>query len=375
MAGDGSRGARPAVLAVDGGNSKVDAVLIGRAGGVLGAGRQGRASSGDGTEPLSEAIRAACSDAGRPADGRPVAPVGVFCMAGADFPVDERRIARALAAGRWADRAVVHNDTFAVLRAGSHRGWGVAVVCGAGMNCLGLGRDGRHVRFPAFGPLSGDLAAGGEWVGLAALGAAIRARDGRGPRTALERAVAEHFGAARPETVMQAMYRGRISQRRLMELPPAVFDAAVSGDEVARAILDRLADEVVTMATATVRRLRAQREEVEVVLGGGVFRARDPAFLARIEAGVRAVAARAVVRVLRAPPVLGAALMGLDEIGASARAQSRLETELGEARLRSGHKMIRQGGSPAQRSAADQAAGLPRRRRPAESATPTIEGG
>ena len=39
---------------------------------------------------------------------------------------------------------LLRNDTFAVMRAGASRGWGVAVVCGAGFNCTGVGPDGRE---------------------------------------------------------------------------------------------------------------------------------------------------------------------------------------------------------------------------------------
>ena len=219
---------------------------------------------------------------------------------------------------------MIHNDTFAVLRAGTDRGWGVALVCGAGMNCMGVGPSGRTVRFPALGPLSGDIAAGGEWAGLAALGAAIRARDGRGPRTALESAVPRHFGSATPEAVMKAMYRGTVSTGRLVELPPVVFEAAQGGDDVARRILDRVADEVVAIVTATIRRLRLQRTDVDVILGGGMFQAGDAPFFSRAREGILGLAPNATVRSLDAPPVLGAALLGLDEIRASKRAAARL---------------------------------------------------
>ena len=340
-----SRGVRGAVLAVDGGNSKVDAVLVGRGGEVLGAGRwTGHADAttdGAPLESLADAIRGASGDDG---GARPIAAVGVYCLAGADFPSDERRMARALERAGFTRRTLVRNDTFAVLRAGTDRGWGVAVVCGAGMNCLGLGPDGRTARFAAIGPLSGDMAAGGEWVGLAALGAAIRARDGRGPRTVLERVVPEHFGASRPETVMRAMHLRRIPPSRLMELPPAVFAAAGDGDVVARRILDQLADEVVAMATGAIRRLRLQRSDLDVVLGGGVFRGGDTAFIGRVESGILGVAANANVLTLRPPPVLGAALIGLDEIGTSGRAASRLRAALDDSRIEGGGQ-----GRPARR--------------------------
>ena len=325
----------PAVLAVDGGNSKADAVLATLTGRVLGAARwigPANVSRGfEALEPLGEAVRAARAQAGLVDSDGHAARVGVFCLAGADFPVDEERLERALDREGWAKRTVVRNDTFAVLRAGTDRGWGVAVVCGAGMNCIGVDPRGRTVRFPALGALSGDFAAGGEWAGLRALGAALRARDGRGPRTALERAIPAHFGMARPETVMNAIYRGRIPEDRLMELPPVVFEAARKGDPVARGVLDQVADEVVAMATAAIRRLRLTAADVDVVLGGGMFRSDDPAFEARIEDGLHDVAPRATVVVLRAPPVVGAALIGLDELGATREASRRLRRAVDHA--------------------------------------------
>ena len=179
----------------------------------------------------------------------------------------------------------VANDTFAVLRAGTERGWGVAVVCGAGINCVGVGPDGRHVRFPALGAISGDWG-GGYDVGLAALSAAVRSEDGRGPRTGLERAVPAHFGLATPGELVEAIHLGRIPQRRIVELPPLVFEAA-GADPVAAAIVDRLAAEVLALVGAAIQRLELDGAAVEVLLGGGMFRTGDGRLLGAIEAGCR----------------------------------------------------------------------------------------
>ena len=94
--------------------------------------------AGGSVEPLSDVIAAAAMDAGLDHRVGSLAPVGVYCLAGADFRADERRIERSLAERGWTRRNVIRNDTFAVLRAGTDRGWGVAVVCGAGMNCMGV---------------------------------------------------------------------------------------------------------------------------------------------------------------------------------------------------------------------------------------------
>ena len=326
---------QPAILAIDAGASKVDAVLLGRDGSVLGAARH-RAYANfnlDHQPPLpalDEAIRRA--DGARP-HSLPVAHIGVYCLAGADLPVDDRRIYRQVRGEGWTPQVVLRNDTFAVLRAGTDRGWGVAVVAGSGLNCAGVGPDGRVVRFPSLGDTSGDRAHGGGWLGRAALGAAIRGRDWRGPRTELERLVPEHFAMSRPAKVMEAIYVGSIHERRLLELAPVVFKAAGHGDAVARGLIDELADEVVANVSAAVRRLRMASRSFEVILGGGMFRSRDGRLLKRVREGIATLAPDAEVRRLDAPPVLGAALIGLDHVHASKAAHERLRKELTERRL------------------------------------------
>lgn len=329
---------RAALLAVDGGDSKTDVVVVDRAGNLMGAARlAGSSHLGLGRETavtaLEHAIGRACAGAGIDPQQRPIAKTGVYCLAGADLPIDHRRIAGELAGHRWTSRNLVRNDTFAVLRAGTDRGWGVGVVCGTGMNCSGIAPDGRIVRFAALGELSGDLAAGGGWLGRRALGVAVRARDGRGPRTALEHLVPAHFGMPSPAAVMEGIYVGRLEDRELLNLPPLVFKAASQGDTVAQQMLDEVADEVVGMATATIRRLRVASKDVEVILGGGIFRSEDGAFVDRIRDGIRAVAKSARITRLEAPPVLGAALMGLDELQATGRARARLRAALTHARM------------------------------------------
>ncbi|MGD0122090.1 MAG: BadF/BadG/BcrA/BcrD ATPase family protein [Candidatus Limnocylindrales bacterium] len=316
-----------AVLAVDVGNSKTDLALVGADGRLLAAVRGPSASHqavglGAAMARMAELSAAAARKAGFDGSSRPLAAVGVFCVAGADFPGDLRVLRRGLAVTGLAGPVVVENDTAAVLRAGSPVAWGVAVVCGAGINCSGLAPDGRRVRFAAVGEISGDWG-GGLSVGMAALGAAIRGRDLRGPHTALETLVPAFFGLRTPDAVTRAIYFGRIPEARILELAPVAFDASRAGDAVAAAIIDRLADEVVAMAGAAIRRLRLQRSPVHVALGGGIFRGRDSRLLGRIESGVLAIAPGATVRPIDGPPVLGSALLGLDLLDAPAEAAAR----------------------------------------------------
>ena len=95
-----------AVLAVDGGASKADVALVSRTGEVLGAARRLGVSNvslsmENSARVIDDAIRAAGREAALAVDGRPVARLGVFCLAGADFPRDDRRISRVLADRGW----------------------------------------------------------------------------------------------------------------------------------------------------------------------------------------------------------------------------------------------------------------------------------
>jgi N-acetylglucosamine kinase-like BadF-type ATPase len=303
------------VLAVDGGNSKTDVALVDGDGRLLAAVR-GRTTSHQqvGGDAGMQRLTALVGDAYRAAGvGTGRADVGVYCLAGADTPRDIRGLKARLAEGAFARIDMLRNDTFAALRAGTDRGWGVVVICGQGINAAGIAPDGRTARLDALGEISGDWG-GATDVGWQGLAAAVRARDGRGPRTVLERSVPGHFGLATPRALTMAMYDGRVAQRRIGELSPVVFAAAMDGDAAARSIVDRLADEIVTMAGAMIRRLRLRRLDPEIVLGGGVFRTPDVAFRSRIEAGVQAIASRARLVRTDAPPVAGSALLGLDAL-------------------------------------------------------------
>jgi N-acetylglucosamine kinase-like BadF-type ATPase len=262
---------RAAVLAVDGGNSKTDLALVSRSGALL-ALVNGPTISHQQVpiETAMNRLRAFVDKAQSQGAVPGQIEIGSFCLAGADFPRDVSLLRDAIGAAQVASRIEVRNDAFAALRAGSPSGWGVVVICGAGVNAVGAGPDGREARLAGIGDLSGDWG-GGMGVGREALAAAVRARDGRGAATALSVLVPRALGKRRPIDVTRAMYDGRMSQRRLEELAPVVFAAAANGDVVSRSIVDRLADELAVMAVAIARRLRVARREVDVVLTGGVF--------------------------------------------------------------------------------------------------------
>jgi N-acetylglucosamine kinase-like BadF-type ATPase len=320
----------PVALAVDGGASKTDLALV-RADGALLAHARGPLTSphliglNGCLRVLEDLLGEAMATAGLAE--QPVAEVGHVMLAGADLPVEEQALQEAIAERGWSARTSVSNDTFAILRAGTDSGWGVAVVCGAGINCVGVAPDGRHARFPSLGPITGDWG-GGSDVGLAALSAAARSEDGRGPKTTLEQLVPAHFGLRTPMELAEAIHLGRIPSRRVLELAPLVLGEA-DGDAAAAGIVDRLAAEVVALVRVAVTRLDLARLPVEVLLGGGIMRAANGRLEAAIADGLREVGPCIAARVVSEPPIVGAALLGLDDLGADAAARARLREAFG----------------------------------------------
>ncbi|MEU1281155.1 BadF/BadG/BcrA/BcrD ATPase family protein [Streptomyces sp. NPDC005805] len=326
-------GLRAAVLALDAGNSKTDAALVAADGTVLGTGRAGGfqppvAGVAAAVDVLAEAVGgalAAARAAGTPVDG---AEHVSAALANADLPVEEAELTAAVHARGWGRTTEVRNDTFAVLRAGVDEPRGVAVVCGAGINCVGMLPDGRTARFPAIGKISGDWGGGG---GLAdeALWCAARAEDGRGEASALARELPAHFGLGSMRELIEALHLGRVPFARRHELVPVLFATSAAGDPVARSLVRRQAEEVVAMAVVALRRLELLDEVVPLVLGGSVLAARHPQLDTDLTELLALRAPKAVVRVVTAPPVLGAALLGLDRTGAGPGAAGVLRARYG----------------------------------------------
>ncbi|WP_326603763.1 N-acetylglucosamine kinase [Streptomyces sp. NBC_01800] len=326
-------GVNAAVLAIDAGNSKTDVALIGPDGTVLSTAR------GGGFQPQAVSVEVAVDVLGATLDealakargtGCPVDSVGHVsaCLANADLPFEERELTDALRARGWGGTVEVRNDTFAILRAGVDEPRGVAVVCGAGINCVGMVPDGRTARFPAIGRISGDWG-GGSGLAEEAMWFASRAEDGRGEPTELVRTLPAHFGLDSMYALIEAVHLGHIEFERRHELTPVLFATGAAGDPVARALVHRLAEEVVAMASVALTRLGLLDEEAPVVLGGSVLAARHQQLDDAIAELLAARAPKAVIRLVAEPPVLGAGLLGLDRTGAAPEVHNRLRAQYG----------------------------------------------
>jgi N-acetylglucosamine kinase-like BadF-type ATPase len=334
MSGDENGDA--AVLAIDAGNSKTDLAIIDIDGRVIGSARGpgfrphlvGAVDAVSGLAPLVAKASAEAGLASR--DGVDLVKHVSACLANADFPSERQQLGEAIDGQGWGRTSEVVNDTFALLRAGGERSRGIAVVCGAGINCTGQLPDGRTATFPALGHISGDWGGGG-YLWQEAMWWAARAEDGRGDETRLRKALPRHFELPSMAALIEAVHLGVVPPDRCLELTPVLFEVAESGDEIAGEIVRRQAREIVALAVTAMRRLGVLDEPIDVLLGGGVLAAQPRPLMTSIDTLLRAAAPHAVTRVVTTPPVIGAGLLGLDRVGATDQARQRLRSGQGTA--------------------------------------------
>lgn len=152
---------------------------------------------------------------------------------------------------------------------------GVALAAGTGTLCLAVGPSGERRNVDGLGYLFGDEG-GGFWIGRAGIRAAVRAAEGRGPRTALQAALRSVVGPL--PTSVKHLYGSPTLVADVAAFAGTVGAAADDGDEVAAQICRTAADGLVGDVSAALDFLAddggtLQPTVARVSVGGGVLRA------------------------------------------------------------------------------------------------------
>lgn len=204
------------------------------------------------------------------------------------------------------------NDAVPGLVAGAEEGWGVVVVSGTGSNCRGWDREHkREGRVTGHGVLMGEGAGGTELLhrGMQLIGYAW---SKRGPMTALADAIIKYIGAKDLEDLMRGYttYEFEIGA----EAAPIVFRVAEEGDPVAQELINWAGCELGEMANAVIRQLEFENLTFDVVMTGSMFEG-GARLIKPMRETIHKLAPKARLVRLTAPPVLGAALLGMEAGG------------------------------------------------------------
>lgn len=299
------------VLGVDGGNTKTIAVVANGAGDVIGVGHggctdvHGVKGPAEAYAELSRIIEAALSSASCPASEL---EVGVFSLAGADWPEDHQRLHSHLVdAFDFVLDPLVVNDAIGGLRSAAPAWEGVALICGTGNAVGARRRNGASFHLGFWPDTIGAVVLSG-----AALDAVQRDHLGLGPRTSLTDRALQLYGVADPLQLLHLFTRvdgyGREEQ---VEMSPVLLDEAEAGDEVAHQIVVRAGTALGAQGRISAERIELDLTGSPVVMAGGLFchptKVLENAVMAELPGALPARTSR--------PPVIGPLLVALDIIG------------------------------------------------------------
>jgi N-acetylglucosamine kinase-like BadF-type ATPase len=233
-----------------------------------------------------------------------------FGIAGYDWPSEKPAMCDCInRLGLQAPYGLV-NDAIPGLVAGAQAGWGVNVVSGTGCNCRGWDqKHEREGRVTGYGIMMGEAAGSSELV-FRAMHLVGQAWTKRGPHTALSDTFIKYVGAKGLEDLLEGYTENYYSIGA--EAAPLVFQTAFQGDPVAHELIAWAGTELGEMACAVIRQLEFEKLNFDVVLSGSMFEG-GALLIDPIRALIQQTAANARLVRLNAPPVLGAALIGLEQ--------------------------------------------------------------
>ncbi len=339
------------VLGADGGGSKIACLVADETGKLLGYGRGGPVNTNyvvrqQAFESLMRAAQGALEAAGL---GK--GQIEALCLSAPIAPDVLAEAAKALGIGHVTRTSEGQTPRWAA------RFWtdlriGVTVDAGTGSIARGWDNDGREAGSGGWGSTLGDKGSG-YWISMQAMAALLQAHDGRIAETMLTAPVLQHFGMSDvldmvfqvsqglvkttgaengvgPDSgsesserqspsvggvlIHQRTRHGPLARHEVATLCPTVVKVAQQGDWKATEILEEAGRELGRLGTAIIRRLGMESDEFAVVPFGGVFRAGE-LVLGSFKATIRAAAPRATVVKPRFEPVVGAALLALNELG------------------------------------------------------------
>ncbi len=299
-------------LGIDVGSSKTHALIVDETGASVGFGHAGGGNhQGAGYDGLANILHDSFEGARAMAGitAGQIASAG-FGVAGYDFESDRAGHLGAIASLGLSCPVEVVNDGFNGLLAGATRGIGVNVTSGSSNNCRGRNKDGRIGRIVGNGAQFGEYGGGIE-IARKALQMVNYAWIRRIPPTRLTAVLLDATGATDELDLMEGMSNDYYHLFPFLAVE--VINAARAGDAAACDVMHWAGEELGWLAVAVARQIEMENEAVEIIQSGSVFKAgamlTDP-----MRDVVLAHCPRAILKPLDGPPVVGAVILGMEQI-------------------------------------------------------------
>ena len=164
------------------------------------------------------------------------------------------------------DLAVV-SDLDPVLSLAADSGARLAVIVGTGSVAGGVNAEGKRTVTGGWGFWFGDEGSGFD-LGRRALAAVAGASDGTGPPTSLVDALVGYTGAQKPREILARLEARGDVRREIAACAEPLIELAATGDEVARAIVERGARDAARLIHAVAAGLGMTRGAALGAAGG-----------------------------------------------------------------------------------------------------------
>ncbi len=300
------------IVGIDQGSSKTDVIVVNEKGRIFGRGRSG---GGDhflnGMEHAMGKIKEALTMALRQASIQ-IEQISLLTsgLTGADWPHEYQMLREALTKETGIKNVIVHNDCIPAMRSGLKTSYGVVLCAGSGLNCAVKSPDGEEF---VFGYYIDDEDQGGTALGRRVLRSVFDAHSGVGASTTLISRILEYFQMTDVDKLLESLVNSKIPNVKTKDLAPIAFEVAAEGDLVALSLLKKFGYDMAKYVVAGLKKFNLLKLELDVVLSGGIFKCKVPILKEAVATFIHQYAPKVNIIEARFEPVVGAALLGLDE--------------------------------------------------------------
>lgn len=283
------------ILAIEGGGTKTDALLVSPEGQELARARGGPGNLHSvGPVGLTRLFEELLGKLGVRLELRP-GEVGVvsLAMAGVDSEAEQDAVQEAVRAAGLKAPVVVNSDARATLL-GACGPAGLLVIAGTGSIAFGRNAEGREKRAGGWGHAFGDEGSAYD-LGRRALAFTCRVVDGRSHPGPLSNRVLSALGVTRGVDPRPAILCLLGQVRTIAALAPVVLETALENDPVARGIVDTAARQLLDMVDAVATPLGFDDGPFTMALHGGLL-ARGKFYSRRFEEMVQLLWPQAELR-------------------------------------------------------------------------------
>jgi len=297
-------------LGIDQGGTKTIAVVADDEGRILGKGiSEGACHFFDGMPKAMAAVEAAArlalAEAKITAQDLRAISAG---LAGANWPEEIVALETELRALFPAEDIRVYNDCLIAMRGGTAKPRCAVLCAGTGLNVA--------VRFGDTAPFVynnyiEDLDQGARGLGARALRAIFLSEIGALPPTKLTQIALSLFGLGEVDKLLLAYQHQQLS-KPIHELSPLLFQAASQSDPMALNIIREFGLSISRYPIAAIQKHGVQNADLDIVLSGGLFKAKGTSLVENIASEIHRVAPNVKIVEAAFEPVVGAMLLVLD---------------------------------------------------------------